>query len=184
MFGISLLDAYLVARRTLRSAAITWLALEEALLDRMAWGISVVGFSYLHISCSIDPDHPVTIEEWVALKERFRVVSNGTPKMWPSKKSSNAELREIYITQVKPLVPQILGQYGISFTVMDLEYWHERYNTSKGQETFLVETTYVTPATWPAAVSAIEELFVASGALDIVKQIQIEICNPTKMYRD
>ena len=41
---------------------------------------------------------------------------------------------------------------------MDLEYWHERDYISRGQETFLVQTTDVNPETWPAAASAIRGL--------------------------
>jgi hypothetical protein len=42
----------------------------------------------------------------------------------------------------------------------------------------------VNPATWPAATSAIERLFAANGALDVVKQMQIEIRNPAEVYHD
>jgi hypothetical protein len=75
--------------------------------------------------CSIDLEHPVKIEEWVALKTDLELFQMEF-RCHASEESSNAELMEIYTTHVKPLVRQLLSQHGTSFTVIDLEYWHGR----------------------------------------------------------
>jgi hypothetical protein len=132
-----------------------------------------------------DPEQPSTIEEWVSLKDPFRVVANGLPMAFPSQRSNgNPELRNIYETRVKPLVAQVLTQHGISSMVQNLDFWFPPHEKSKGQEIFVVDTNDTNTSSWALAANAILALFAANGARNVVAHMQVEIRNPTEMYYD
>ncbi len=159
--------------------------------DDSGYASSKLAFHAWILSClangslSIDPEHSFTVEEWVARKDKFRVVSDGLPMPFPLRSlNSNPELDHIYETRVKPLIPQVLRQYGIAFTIMRLDFWYPPYEKSKGRETLVVQTTDIQTSSWTSAASAIKGLFLANGANNIVAGIQVEIHNPREMYYD
>lgn len=123
-----------------------------------------------------EPEHPPTIEEWVALKDPFRVIAQGHHlSCFLQKAKSDIELLNIYEKNVKPLMAQVLGQHSLSPT---------RWGQSKSQETFIIETNDIDTTFWSAAANAILELFVTNGALNATEHIQMGIRNPRLMYRD
>jgi hypothetical protein len=134
---------------------------------------------------STDSDTPYTIENWVAMKEPFRVVAYGLPMAFPVQRfhHSDTELMNVYETSVRPRVAQVLAQYNISSYVQNLDFLGPRHEKSKAKETLVVDTTDTNTSSWAAAASAILALFPANRAMTMAS-IQVEIRNSKLMYCD
>lgn len=122
------------------------------------------------------------------MKERFRVVAYGLPLSWSyrsvSTERNNPGLFNLYENHIEPLVAQVLGEYNISIIRTDLQYWYLPNEKSKGQETFIVDTSDINTESWSVAASALLDLFAAKGARTFVTEMQVEIRNPKEMYYD
>lgn len=134
---------------------------------------------------TLDPMRHPTIEQWVAQKDPYRVVAHGLPMTYSlMARRCDSEIDEFFKTQVQHLVPGVLNQHHISFSIMQFDYWYPRRKESEGQNTLVVYTRDINTGSWSAAAKTILCLFNTGEAEDISKSVQVEIRNRNRMYND
>lgn len=144
-------------------------------------GSSLTSVTHYH-----EADSPsLTIEEWAAKKDEYRVTAHGIALPFPLlRRNSNKTLYDIYETKVLPSLRRVLACHGIiSFTPV-MEYRYPPYDKSEGLETLLISTCDGVISMWPAAAKAVLNLFWRHGADEVVDNMQVEIYHPIKYYGD
>ncbi|DAA74440.1 TPA_exp: Uncharacterized protein A8136_3407 [Trichophyton benhamiae CBS 112371] len=125
-----------------------------------------------------------TIEEWVAQKDRFRVVAFGTPMIYPVIiRNSPPELQHIFDTKVKPEIARILAEYNVPFSLSRLDDWRENSRDSP-RHTILIETNDENTVNWQAASRYVLSIFNQALPPQFAGQTQVEIQNKHRMYSD
>ncbi|KAK2760387.1 hypothetical protein FQN54_002457 [Arachnomyces sp. PD_36] len=143
------------------------------------------------IARSDDPDYAsgsstsVTIEEWVARKDVFRVVAQGVPMMpAPVFKRCDPKLEDLYTQEVEARVAGVLRQHDIScYLPPRLDYWHPRYEKHNGENTLLIETLDTDTGSWLVAARQILSILRLQG-VEMHGKFQVEIRSRDKYYDD
>ncbi|PGH00907.1 hypothetical protein AJ79_08062 [Helicocarpus griseus UAMH5409] len=129
-----------------------------------------------------------TIEEWVAWKDNFRKTSHNLPVAHPvygSQSKLERRFIKVYEKDIKLHLPEVLGQYQISYERACLGFYPVNYGPSQCTCTTLnISTRDEDSSLWLSAARDILNLFWEHGARQLVKSLQVEIRNPEKMYCD
>ncbi|OAX82088.1 hypothetical protein ACJ72_03563 [Emergomyces africanus] len=127
-----------------------------------------------------------SIEEFLARKDKYRVVDPGPPLAYPIYKTSPETVLRGLIEKLKPEVVQLLSSFEITASDLLLRLWHAYPGDQVTANVFHVVTTDTNPAVWQAAAKSLVSLFFNNGAaaLDLEHPFQVEISNPDISYHD
>ena len=93
-------------------------------------------------------------------------------------------LNELFQTIVRPALRQVLGGWGVTFTVAQLDYCYPPDDQKSGEDILVIRTTDTDPKSWLAAARAISRLFKKRDDDSGVSPVQVETQNSEQMYRD
>ncbi|OJD17328.1 hypothetical protein AJ78_02566 [Emergomyces pasteurianus Ep9510] len=127
-----------------------------------------------------------SIEEFLARKDKYRVVAPGPPLSYPIYKTSPETVLRGLIEKLKPEVVQLLSSFEITASDVLLRLWHAYPGDQVTANVFHIITTDTNPAVWQAAAKSLFSLFVNNGAaaLNLEHPFQVEISNPDISYHD
>ncbi|PGH16072.1 hypothetical protein AJ79_02052 [Helicocarpus griseus UAMH5409] len=129
----------------------------------------------------------VTIQEYAARKDKFRVVAYGVPLAFPIYKIAPDEELDALADKLEAQVIEILSSFEIKVDNILLRLWQPGYPGHRAtKNVFHISTKDEETVNWQAAAKAVYSLFITNGvsSLQLNHPLQVEISNPGLCYHD